>query len=77
MTALIGFKCDMVKKEISFSPVIFRDNFSTFFCTGRGWGVFSQRLNKETNLFDYNVEVLYGDLSGIIVMVDGVEVLVL
>jgi len=74
LTALSGFKCDMVKKEISFSPVIFRDNFSTFFSMGRGWGIFSQRYTKETNLYEYNVEVLYGDLTGIKVLVDGIVV---
>lgn len=37
LIALSGFKFDMVKNEVAFNPVIFKDNFSTFWCTGKAW----------------------------------------
>lgn len=64
LVALSGFSYDMVKGEISFDPKINSDNFSCFFSTGKGWGVYRQKRNKFGKL-DWDIEVLYGSLEGI------------
>ncbi|HHW31575.1 MAG TPA: hypothetical protein GXX20_07885 [Clostridiaceae bacterium] len=65
LIALTGFQCDMVKKEIRFSPKIYREDFSTFWSTSTAWGIYRQKLNKETGKMEHEIEVLYGELDGI------------
>lgn len=65
LIALSGFKYDMVKGEMSFNPVIHQDNFSTFWSTGKGWGIYTQKKDPETGEVNWNIEVLYGSLEGI------------
>jgi uncharacterized protein (DUF608 family) len=64
LLALSGFKYDMVKNEISFEPKINSNNFSCFFSTGKGWGIYKQRKDKRGVLV-CNIEVLYGSLEGV------------
>jgi len=64
LLALSGFKCDMVDKTLTFNPVINKDNFSTFWSTGKAWGTYSQRIDPRTGEKEWNIEVLYGDLGG-------------
>jgi non-lysosomal glucosylceramidase len=65
ITALSGFKYDMVAKKISFEPVINKKDFSTFFSTGKAWGIYTQKENSKTGRMERNIEVLYGSLEGI------------
>jgi len=65
LIALSGFKYDMVKGEISFDPKINQDNFSCFFSTGKGWGIYRQIKDNKTGKIKKDIEVLYGNLEGI------------
>ncbi len=67
LTALSGFKYDMVKGTMSFKPVINKDNFKTLWSTGKAWGAYSQKIDPETGERKWNIEVLYGSLEGIVV----------
>ncbi|HEY5562551.1 MAG TPA: GH116 family glycosyl-hydrolase [Clostridiaceae bacterium] len=68
--ALSGFKCDMVKKELHFSPKINKGDFSTFWSTGTGWGVYWQKINAGTRKLEYGVDVLYGNIDGVKIVVN-------
>ena len=65
LTALSGFKCDMVNKKIWFSPKINKENFSCFWSTGTAWGVFKQKMNPETGKYECDIDVLYGKLDNV------------
>ena len=65
LIALSGFNFDMVKSEISFSPVINKNNFLTFWSTGKAWGKYSQKKNSKTGKLEWKIDVLYGNLKGI------------
>ena len=67
LIALSGFKYDMVKGTMSFDPVINQDDFSTFWSTGKAWGVYTQRKNPETGKREWNIKSLYGSLKGVCV----------
>lgn len=41
--ALSGFHYDMVNGTMSFKPVINQDFFSTFWSTGKAWGIYNQK----------------------------------
>lgn len=70
LVALSGFKCDMVNKEIHFSPKINAGDFSTFWSTGTAWGTYWQKINKETGKLEYGVDVLYGNLDEVKIIVN-------
>lgn len=63
LLALSGFRCDMVKGELSFNPAIREDDFSVFWSTGKAWGIYRQKRSRETGELDRKVEVLYGSLG--------------
>lgn len=65
LTALSGYRCDMVNKVIQFAPKINQDDFRTFWSCGTAWGIYTQKLDEETGKLDWKVEVLYGDIDGI------------
>ncbi|GAH89458.1 unnamed protein product, partial [marine sediment metagenome] len=65
LLALSGFKYDMVKKIMSFDPAINQDNFSTFWSTGKGWGIYTQKANPKTGELEWTIEVLYGNLEDV------------
>jgi hypothetical protein len=65
LVALSGFQCDMVRKELRFSPRINCENFSTFWSTGTAWGIYRQELDAETGGIRHEVEVLYGNIDNI------------
>jgi uncharacterized protein (DUF608 family) len=67
LTALSGFRFDLGKKRISFSPVINAEDFSCFFSTGCAWGVYRQRVDARTGKRTWDVEVMHGSLDGITV----------
>ena len=62
--ALAGFQCDMVKKTMSFCPVINEKDYSTFWINGKAWGTYRQRIDengkKETEL-----NVLFGNIDDV------------
>jgi len=65
LIALSGFKYDMRKGEISFNPVINKDKFSTFWSTGKAWGIYRQEKGIKTGEIKWNIKVLYGSLKGV------------
>lgn len=50
LTALSGFSCDMRKGVMSFDPQVSPEHFSTFYSTGKSWGVYRQWLDSEGTL---------------------------
>ena len=66
LTALSGFKFDMVAGTMSFAPVLNKDNFTCFWSTGKAWGTYTQKKNKKGKL-DKTVQVLCGSLEGVTV----------
>jgi non-lysosomal glucosylceramidase len=64
LTALCGFHCDLPHGRISFSPRINADDFRAFFATGKGWGIYTRRVD-ENGLVQQNIEVLYGNLDDV------------
>ena len=54
----------MVKKTMSFAPVINEKDYSTFWINGKAWGTYHQVIDdkgeKKTEL-----NVLYGNLDGV------------
>lgn len=71
ITALSGFKCDMVNREIHFSPRTCTEDFSVFWSTGEAWGTFNYKHKQETGDGEYTIDVLFGDLDGVAVYVNG------
>ncbi|MBS4197608.1 GH116 family glycosyl-hydrolase [Lederbergia citri] len=71
LIALSGFEFDIPRGEISFNPRINEENFVSFWSTGRAWGTYEQKINKETGEVEPKVIVLYGDASGIKVNAGG------
>ena len=74
LTALSGFKSDMVNGEIHFAPKLGADDFSAFWSSGTAWGTYSQKKDSATGRHDRKVDVLYGSLDGVRVYADGEEV---
>jgi non-lysosomal glucosylceramidase len=61
LLALTGYKCDMVKGRMSFSPKINKKDFKTFWCNGKAWGIYSQKEDPETGELKKEIRTLYGD----------------
>jgi non-lysosomal glucosylceramidase len=59
--ALSGFRFDMTKGYISFDPRIRTDDFSTFWSTGKAWGIYRQKKDAQTGKIIFDIEVLYGN----------------
>lgn len=74
LVALSGFRFDMPRKTMSFDPVVSGDDCSFFWSTGRAWGTCSQRKNPDSGEYEFDVQVLYGDASGIAVRACGREI---
>jgi len=62
ITALSGFDCDMTGPygKVSFSPRINREHFSTFWSTGKAWGVYKQDKTADGQI-EKKLQVLYGE----------------
>lgn len=60
LTALSGFRYDMVADKIAFSPVIGGDQFSCFWSTAKGWGIYTQQKNSATGAVEGSIDVLFG-----------------
>lgn len=59
LVALSGVKADMVSGTLSFEPRINADNFSTFWSTGKAWGVYRQKKSRKTGKMQRELEVVY------------------
>jgi len=67
LPALSGFRFDMTKRSISFSPVVNAEDFRCFFSTGTAWGTYRQRLDADTGHRTWDIEVEEGSLDGVTV----------
>ncbi|NBD22940.1 GH116 family glycosyl-hydrolase [Paenibacillus glycinis] len=67
LIALTGFRFDMAAGSMSFEPVRPADDYRTFWSTGRGWGVYRQAKDPATGEWSFGVDVLGGDMSGVVV----------
>jgi non-lysosomal glucosylceramidase len=59
--ALSGFHYNASAHSIAFAPVLNPENFSCFFSTGSGWGIFSQQSRGDA--LNAWLELRYGNLS--------------
>jgi non-lysosomal glucosylceramidase len=69
LLAASGFHCDLGRGEMSFAPVMETFTnlayFTSFWSTGRGWGIYTQRLDPLTGEWQPSIQVLGGDMTGI------------
>jgi hypothetical protein len=61
ITALSGFTFSAPERRLGFAPRVNGRDFRCFFTAGAGWGVFSQRLDKERAL-TARLDVSYGEV---------------
>jgi uncharacterized protein (DUF608 family) len=61
ITALSGFSFSAPERRLGFAPRLNERDFRCFFTAGGGWGVFSQRLDKERGLAA-RLDVGYGEV---------------
>jgi non-lysosomal glucosylceramidase len=59
--ALSGYGYSAPEGKLSFSPKVNREDFSCFYSTGSGWGVFTQRLTPKRRRAV--IDVKYGELE--------------
>jgi non-lysosomal glucosylceramidase len=71
LCALSGYRFDLQRKRISFSPAVHAADFSCFFSTGAAWGIYREHIDPATKQKRHTVEVLYGNLDGISVNGEG------
>lgn len=74
LIALSGYKCDLTKGMIEFSPVINKEDFSCFFSCGKAWGIFRQKYDTGKAEYEYLVDILYGNLDGVKVVANGTQI---
>nr|AIA94011.1 CAZy families GH116 protein [uncultured Thermobaculum sp.] len=55
-----------------FAPQINQQDFSVFWSTGSAWGTFSQIRTGENGEVACGIDVIYGNLDGVTVYVNGV-----
>lgn len=70
LLALSGFKYDMLKGTISFKPKINEDNFTSFWSTGKAWGIYRQKKDKQSGEIKSEIEILYGEKDSIRLITD-------
>ncbi|MCI9297291.1 MAG: hypothetical protein HFI10_07585 [Lachnospiraceae bacterium] len=63
LIALSGYRCDMVKREISFSPAVSQDEFRCFYSNGESWGTYHQW--RENGGIRWEVTPCFGNLEGV------------
>lgn len=64
LPALAGYRCDMVKKTMSFDPVINKKDYTTFWINGKAWGTFRQTID-ENGTKKKDIQVLYGNIDDV------------
>ena len=70
LTAYAGYRADLVDKKLHFSPKVVDGEFKTFWICGRAWGTFTLHEDARGER-DWSIEVMYGDLDGIDIVVAG------
>jgi uncharacterized protein (DUF608 family) len=65
LIALSGFGYDMGKGAVTFAPVVNKGDFSTFWSTGKAWGIYRQKKDPATGRIEKNLEVLGGDAQAV------------
>jgi len=65
LLALSGFKYDMLRGTISFRPVINEENFTCFWSTGKAWGIYRQKKDRQSGEVKSEIEILYGEKDSI------------
>jgi non-lysosomal glucosylceramidase len=65
LTSLSGFKSNLVRKTMNFDPKIKKECFNCFWCNGKAWGIYSQKVDPQTNQKDWSIKVLYGNIDGL------------
>lgn len=69
LLALSGVQADMARAELSFAPVVDvstgSDVVRTFWSTARAWGVYTQRRDPSSGVWQPEITVLGGDASGL------------
>lgn len=63
LIALCGYEYDMSRGEIRFSPAISKENFKCFYSNGKSWGIYRQW--KQGEMWNWEIEPLYGSLEGV------------
>ncbi|KYH39958.1 MAG: hypothetical protein AYL32_014020 [Candidatus Bathyarchaeota archaeon B26-2] len=61
LLALSGFSYSAPEERIGFNPRISQNDFRVFFSVASGWGVYTQRINKEKA--EFTIDVKYGTLT--------------
>ena len=61
LLALTGFQCDGVSHRLEFAPRVSSEDFRTFWSTGTGWGVYSDKIKDDRRAIE--VQMKYGSLS--------------
>lgn len=61
LTALSGFSFDHRKNTVSFRPRVNEQEFCSFWCNGKAWGIYSQTRNDKTGELEKDLRVLYGE----------------
>jgi uncharacterized protein (DUF608 family) len=65
--ALTGMRADLVERTLSFDPAVNARDFSGFWITDRGWGIYRQRIDPSTGEVEIEAEVLHGTLGDVAV----------
>jgi uncharacterized protein (DUF608 family) len=68
LTAYAGYRADLAEKMLYFSPKVVDGAFKTFWICGRAWGTFTL-TEDATGKRDWSIDVMYGDLDGIDIVV--------
>ena len=58
LTAFSGQETDMVSNTLTFHPVLNANDYRTFWITGKAWGVYTQKIDKNGNL-ESHIETLF------------------
>ena len=69
LTAFAGYRADLVNGRLYFAPKPVEGQFRTFWVCGKAWGTFSLAEDQD-GVRTWSIDVLYGDLEGIEVVVE-------
>jgi uncharacterized protein (DUF608 family) len=64
LTALSGFRCDAVARQMEFNPALRYEPFASFWSTGTAWGVYRQEPRAGSPERSWQLDILYGSLEG-------------
>jgi len=61
LPALSGFRYSASERRLGFAPKIFREDFRSFFSTGTGWGLYTQKIRDRKA--EFTLELKFGSLE--------------